>query len=116
MHQTLVVQGHFARMVCDRVTEIGWLKLARIKLFFVFKFTPIAGCAMTKFTKQGWKTILITCNYSSANIIGFLVYSIKTATKCVKGINPEYPGLCSEDEKVNPNLLKANSGSILMLY
>lgn len=73
---------------------------------------------MVKYTKEGgWKTSLISCDYSSGNIVNFLVYSGgKAASKCTTGINPKYPGLCSEKENVESNLLKTTSWSILVKY
>lgn len=73
-------------MICDRVTEVG--------------------CAVAKYTQHLWNTILITCNYSSANILGYKIYSIRqTASKCETGKNAIYPGLCNELENRISNIL-----------
>jgi len=45
--------GHFTQIAVDRVSEMG--------------------CGMVKFTKLGWKILLMTCNYSSANVLNFKV-------------------------------------------
>lgn len=89
--------GHFTQMICDRVTEVG--------------------CAIVKYTQNSWKTFLITCNYSSANILGYKIYSAgQTATKCETGKNEIYAGLCSERENRNPNILNSKDTSFLVIF
>jgi Cysteine-rich secretory protein family len=78
--------GHFLTFVIDRSTHIG--------------------CAMTKFIKDGsWKTYLFACNYASASIAGYQIYRPgQAASACITGINPEHPGLCSNNESINANI------------
>lgn len=84
-------------MICDRVTEVG--------------------CAIGKYTDNLWNTILITCNYSSANILGYKIYSSgQTASKCETGKNVMYPGLCSERENRNPNILSSKNTNFLVMF
>ena len=75
------------------------------------------GCAIVKYMKNSWKTILITCNYSSANILGYKIYTTgQTASKCETGKNALYPGLCSERENRNPNILSSKDTSFLVRF
>lgn len=108
--------GHFTQMACDRVTEVGECKLYAI-CFSSLSLKVLKGCAMVKYTRSGWKTALITCDYSSANVMNFLIYSGgKTASKCSTGVNSKYPGLCSENETVDSNLLKTSTWSVVVKY
>ena len=76
--------GHFQAFVIDRSTQIG--------------------CGMTKFIDRNWKSYLLTCNYASVGIYGYKVYQTGvTASGCTTGSNPEYPGLCSSSEPIDPN-------------
>lgn len=67
------------------------------------------GCAASRYTldyegKQ-WNATLLTCNYSRHNpSIGDKVYVTgPTASACQTGVNPDYPGLCSEMERYDEN-------------
>lgn len=79
--------GHFLAFATDRSTHIG--------------------CALTKFMKEGeWRTYLYSCNYASGNIEMLPVYRAgPTASACTYGPNPKYPGLCHQDEPIDPNQL-----------
>lgn len=72
--------GHFTQLVRDEAYAVG--------------------CAIIKFTKDNKFTVHIACDYSLSNILGFPIYreSARTASGCKKGINEQYPGLCSTDE------------------
>lgn len=64
------------------------------------------GCSISKYQDAGNnRNLLMCCNYASANLVGFSSYKTgPTASRCKKGTNPVYPGLCHESEVVNPNM------------
>lgn len=54
------------------------------------------GCAAARYTKNGWKTTLVTCNYSHGNILSRQVYAGGSpASACPKGRNTVLNGLCN---------------------
>ena len=62
------------------------------------------GCALVRFTKDDLFHVYFTCNYSSNNHLGKRVYETGPACSlCYSGCEKHYPGLCSTEEKVNPN-------------
>ncbi|SPP72729.1 antigen 5 like allergen Cul n 1 [Drosophila guanche] len=79
--------GHFVETVVDRNTHVG--------------------CAMMRFTNPKYPFLYIyntACNYASVYAIGVPVYSAgEPASECRTGTNPQYPALCSVQEKYNPN-------------
>uniref|UniRef100_A0A2M3YWH5 Venom allergen-1 n=1 Tax=Anopheles nuneztovari TaxID=30067 RepID=A0A2M3YWH5_9DIPT len=75
--------GHFTQMVSDRTSTIG--------------------CAMQYWVALGWETYYLVCDYGLTNIGDRAVYKKgTTASKCVTGPNPAFPGLCSTSEVVPP--------------
>lgn len=76
------------------------------------------GCSIVQFTDEdGWKQILIGCNYSAGNMRGYPIYSFGApASLCTTGRNPKYPGLCSEKEDyfkhINGNLYYNNKAVV----
>lgn len=54
---------------------------------------------MSQYIKPGeWYTNYLVCDYAYSNLGP--VYDIgATASKCTTGTNPDYPALCSENEK-----------------
>lgn len=53
------------------------------------------GCAIVKETH----TYYIACNYSYGNMSGRPVYKFgRNGSKCMRGLNKQYPGLCNERE------------------
>ena len=73
--------GHFTMLVTDRAVQVG--------------------CAAAQYTNGQWKTCLLACNYAFTNLVGSPVYvSGPAASKCTKGSNNDYPGLCKVDEPI----------------
>lgn len=69
------------------------------------------GCGATRYTDSSsgtaFKTFQLSCDYSRTNLVYQAIYEHgKTASDCKTGTNPNYPALCSESEKVDPNYLK----------
>lgn len=53
------------------------------------------GCGMVKTTSHYY----ITCTYDTGRVIGAPVYEFgRIGSKCQKGMNSKYPGLCSKHE------------------
>lgn len=73
--------GHFTQLVHDKADRVG--------------------CALSQYIKPGgWYTTYYVCNYAETNVIGAEIYEDgPTASACKTGTNPNYPGLCSENEK-----------------
>ncbi|CAD7092945.1 unnamed protein product [Hermetia illucens] len=62
------------------------------------------GCGTTTWKNDGRLFVTTICNFASRNEEGSPVYeSGDTASSCTTGTNPDYPGLCSKDEEVDPN-------------
>lgn len=62
------------------------------------------GCALVRFTKDDLYHVYFTCNYGSNNHIDFKVYETGPGcSKCNTGCSRVWPGLCSAEEKVDPN-------------
>lgn len=65
------------------------------------------GCGIVRFTRGGMKTELIACNYAVSNLINKKVYKEgPPASECTTGVNEQYPGLCSEKEPIDPNVIQ----------
>lgn len=78
--------GHFTQIVMDQSYKMG--------------------CAITKYNEGGDRKSLIACNYAVSNVKGMPIYEIgPTASECKTGTNPDYPGLCSPDEKYDQGIL-----------
>ncbi|XP_031622599.1 uncharacterized protein LOC116340305 [Contarinia nasturtii] len=78
--------GHFTQIVMDQAYKMG--------------------CAITKFNEEGTRKSLIACNYAVSNVNGLPIYDVgATASKCKTGTNPQYPGLCTVDEKYDEGIL-----------
>lgn len=62
------------------------------------------GCALVRYQSNLYNSYFV-CNYSFVNFVGLPVY-VKgtTASQCQTGTNPNYPGLCNENEPVLSNL------------
>jgi hypothetical protein len=68
--------GHFTQVVKDKAVAVG--------------------CAISRYTKDGWKTTLIACNYSFGNMCGEAVYvSGNPGSSCPNGRNSFYRNLCN---------------------
>lgn len=62
------------------------------------------GCAIARYTEGKLKTYLMACNYATTNTENVSVYKIGEPTSdCITGPNTNFPGLCSDEEPVNPN-------------
>lgn len=62
------------------------------------------GCAMANFPQNGNQITVFTCNYSFDIIEEQKVYvSGPAASECQTGTNPQFPGLCSINESIDPN-------------
>lgn len=78
------VIGHYTAMVNERQKQVG--------------------CGVTKFSKKGYHTFLIACNYAFANMIKLPVYTAgEVASGCTTGVNPDHNALCSVDEDYDIN-------------
>lgn len=76
--------GRFTNMVNDRATDVG--------------------CALVRFTKDDLFHVYFTCNYGSNNRLEQKVYETGPhCSGCTTGCNKMYSGLCSNDEKIDPN-------------
>lgn len=72
--------GHFLQVIQDKVTSVG--------------------CAASRYTKNGSRHTLVTCNYSHPNVINFPVYEIGSpASKCPSGREMIYINLCKSIKK-----------------
>jgi hypothetical protein len=59
---------------------------------------------MTKFEQGRNRVQYMVCNYATTSITEYPVYALgKPASRCKTGENPNYPGLCSENEPIDPN-------------
>jgi hypothetical protein len=60
---------------------------------------------MTRFNDYSRKkNQLFVCEYSTAPVIGRKIFvEGSPASSCKSGENPNYPGLCSPDEEIDPN-------------
>lgn len=58
------------------------------------------GCSIAKYSEpSGGKKSLMACNYGVGNLQDHPIYQEgETASGCTSGTNPEYSGLCSENE------------------
>lgn len=69
-------------------------------------FTPLVGdrnnkvgCGMVYQLKRRLHSFMLVCNFASTNLVDAPVYkSGPTASGCTTGVNPAYPGLCSQNE------------------
>ena len=63
------------------------------------------GCGISQWTSaDGWKNILIACNYAAPNMKGspIFVKGPVAASNCTEK-NPTYKALCAVGENINPN-------------
>lgn len=68
--------GHFLQLMQDRAVAVG--------------------CAVARYTSDGWKATLIACNYSFGNLGNNPVYtSGATASACPNGRNSVFKNLCN---------------------
>lgn len=66
---------------------------------FVQSKADRVGCSIVKYNDQDFKCILIACNYNAGNLMEHPIYNIGApASQCKTGRNPQYPGLCSDNE------------------
>lgn len=58
------------------------------------------GCSAIQYLdEKNYRCTVIGCNYNAESIVGVPTYEIgPTASKCSTGTNPNYSGLCSENE------------------
>lgn len=58
------------------------------------------GCSAIEYLNaRDYRCTVVGCNYNVENIIDVPTYEIgPTASQCLTGANPEYPGLCSRSE------------------
>lgn len=68
------------------------------------------GCSIAKYSEpRGGKKSLMACNYAVANLQDHPIYQEgETASGCTSGINPTYPGLCSENEMFEAVYIRRN--------
>lgn len=71
------------------------------------------GCAIAQFREGRWFTTLLACDYTLSNILDYPIYvkSSKPASSCVKGVNKQFPGLCSTAEDYVENSMFYNVDS-----
>jgi hypothetical protein len=63
------------------------------------------GCGMSQFIDGQRKWSLFCCNYARTNLIGTPVYlGGPPASRCGRGQNPKYSGLCRAEENFYPDL------------
>ena len=74
--------GHFTQLVRDKAFAMG--------------------CGIVKSISHNggtWNCYYIACNYATTNMMGSPVYEVgQMDSKCKSGMNPNYPGLCSQRE------------------
>lgn len=76
--------GHFTEIIVDRNVRVG--------------------CGVVSFTSGSWKKFNVACNYAASHMPGKPLYTAgAAASKCTKGKNSKYPGLCNTSEPFNPN-------------
>ncbi|XP_055633839.1 uncharacterized protein LOC129774168 [Toxorhynchites rutilus septentrionalis] len=80
------MMGHFTQVVSDRAAKVG--------------------CSLVQYKTDGkWINKLMTCDYSITNVVGQPIYEAGNAcSKCTKGCNPQYPGLCNPSEPINARI------------
>ncbi|XP_034480081.1 antigen 5 like allergen Cul n 1-like [Drosophila innubila] len=63
------------------------------------------GCASSRYTKDGWNSVLTACNYAYTNMIGSRIYSScsRAAQGCTTGTDGQFRNLCSIRESYNVN-------------
>ena len=62
------------------------------------------GCAIARYTEAKMKTYLLACNYATKNIENVMVYKTgEPLSDCITAPNSNFPGLCSDEEPINPN-------------
>lgn len=62
------------------------------------------GCGATQYYDNGYYWFIMTCNYASSSKNGMTAYfEGSPGSGCSTGINPQFPGLCSINEPLNPN-------------
>lgn len=69
------------------------------------------GCSISKYSEPsyGGKKSLMACNYGVGNLQDHPIYQEgKTASACTSGMNPKYPGLCSENEVYEAVYIRRN--------
>lgn len=65
---------------------------------------------MAQYMDGPWKRSLFACNYARTNIINYPVYKKgRTASACKTGTNPNFKGLCSIKEPIDPNSINVES-------
>lgn len=75
--------GHFTQLIRDKAFAVGCAIIRSI--------TIVNG--------KNMRCHYIACNYAVTNINGWPVYDIgPMGVNCKTGMNPKYPGLCSEHE------------------
>lgn len=58
------------------------------------------GCSISKYTEKNRRYSLMACNYAVTNMDSMPIYEDgPTASGCQTGTNPNFPGLCSVNEK-----------------
>lgn len=95
--------GHFAEIAVDRNTHVG--------------------CGIIRFTRPDVPYVYIynmVCNYASIYALDTPVYTVgQPGSRCLRGKNPYYPGLCSVNEPINPNywvpVILCSSSSVVSL-
>lgn len=88
------------RIICASSSAIGHFTILAQEL------NVAVGCAASNFkTNDGYDTYLVACNYATTNFVTLPVYRVcsKAASECKSGTNPDYPALCSLNEKVKYN-------------
>lgn len=77
--------GHFSQIVSDLNDQVG--------------------CGYVQYkNSMGWFTVQVTCDYARTNLGTQSIYKSGPPTsECKTGNNPNYPNLCSKNEKPDPN-------------
>ncbi|KAM8713157.1 hypothetical protein ACLKA7_013467 [Drosophila subpalustris] len=63
------------------------------------------GCAASRYTRDGWNSVLVACNYATTNMIGSRIYAScnRAAEGCTTGTNAQFHNLCSTNEYYDVN-------------
>lgn len=62
------------------------------------------GCGISQWTAaDGWKNILISCNYAAPNMMGSPIFVKGPAASNCTQKNPSLKALCAVGEKINAN-------------
>ncbi|XP_037040532.1 antigen 5 like allergen Cul n 1-like [Bradysia coprophila] len=99
----LTLQSDIASVVTGRLFDMGRFANA------VNERQTHVGCAISMFDQDSgstlWRVGLLACNYASTNFGGTPIYrSGPVGSQCELGTDGTFPGLCTLNEPINPNV------------